>query len=140
VRRNFYGGERERERNEQQRERRVRPKPVDRGLTRVTLGPEGPLRQQIMTLLKTANLGIPPAMLTKKGNEKAYFDRVAVMRRWTHSHLAAPVQLMENKYSELAKSFAHTVRAIANAGHFDTLVALLVEHYTKLAVDAYRER
>ena len=130
------------ERNGEHSHKRGGNKPTDARITLVALGPDGPLRKQIFAALETANLGTPPAggLMTKTGNPRAPFDRIAKVSNWVDGHLCASAPLMKAKYSEMATSFAHLVRAITDAGLYDQLVALLTEHYTTLAVEAYQER
>ena len=117
-------------------------KPVDASINRVALGPNGPLRKQIFAALEIANLGTPPAggLMTQTGNPRALPDRIAKVRNWVDNHLRASAPLMEAKYLEMATSFAHLVRAVADAGLYDEMVMLLVTHFTDLAVEAYQER
>ena len=42
---------------------------------------------------------------------------------------------MQAKYSELAESFVHILRAVNSAGLYDQLLAMLVELLTNRAVD-----
>ena len=46
---------------------------------------------------------------------------------------------MEAKYSEMAVAFVHLVRAVADAGLYNQLVALLVDYLSSLAVEGYEE-
>ena len=117
-------------------------KPIDASITRVALGPDGHLRQQILTALKTANLGNLPSggLLTPTGAPKMLADRVNKVRNWLDNHLGASDKLMKEKYSELAIAFAHLARAVADAGLYNQLVALLVEYLTPLALEGYEKK
>ena len=57
------------------------------------------------------------------------------MRRWVEGHLNAPNSLVQARYSELAESFVHVVRAVNAAGLFDQLVTMLVELLTTRALE-----
>ena len=67
-------------------------------------------------------------------------DRVNKVRNWLDNHLGASDKLMKEKYSELAIAFAHLARAVADAGLYNQLVALLVEYLTPLALEGYEKK
>lgn len=116
-------------------------KPIDTSITRVSLGPDGHMRKQILAALKSANLGNLPSggLLTDTGKPKAYADQVNKVRKWIDGHIGASRKLMEAKYSEMAVAFVHLVRAVADAGLYNQLVALLVEYLSPLAIEGYEE-
>ena len=118
------------------RRRPPKPKPVDK-LTAADFGPEGRLRQLILMLLQLANLGDLPSgsLLTRGGQPKTLSERSTAVGRWVEGHLHAPVGLVQAKYSELAESFVHILRAVNSAGLYDQLLAMLVELLTNRAVD-----
>ena len=132
------GGKRGRGDDDDGRDRRrpEKPKPLDK-ISMADFGPGGRLRQLILLLLQTANLGDLPSggLLTRGGHAKTLPERTEAVRRWVDGHLSAPNGLMQARYSELAESFVHVLRAVNAAGMFDQLVAMLVELLTNRAVD-----
>ena len=130
------GGKRGREGGDDGRDRRRpdKPKPVDK-ISAADFGPEGRLRQLILLLLTTANLGEPPSgsLLTRSGQPKPLNERVTVVTRWVEGHIRAPSGLVQARYTELAESFVHVLRAVDAAGLFDQLIAMLTELLTNRA-------
>ena len=118
------------------RRRPDNPKPLDK-ISMADFGPEGRLRQLVLLLLQTANLGDLPSggLLTRGGQAKTLPERTKAVRRWVDGHLSAPNGRMQARYSELAESFVHVLRAVNAAGMYDQLVAMLVELLTNRAVD-----
>ena len=51
----------------------------------------------------------------------------------------APKGLVQARYTELAESWVHVVRAVNAAGLFDQLVAMLVVELTARAVEQRRD-
>ena len=140
-------GHRHPQRNEQWRNGgRSQPprdkKPIDASITRVSLGPDGHMRKQIFAALESANLGnlLSRGLLTGTGAPKAYAAQVLKVRKWIDGYLGASNKLMEAKFSEMAVAFVHLVRAVADAGLYNQMVALLVDYLSPLAVAAYQER
>ena len=118
------------------RRRPDRPKPIDK-ISAADFGPNGRLRQLILTLLQLANLGDLPSgsLLTRGGQPKTLSERSASVSRWAEGLLQASNGLMQARYSELAEAFVHVLRAVLTAGLFDQFVAMLVELLTNRAVD-----
>ena len=131
------GGKRGRDGGDDGRDRRRpdKPKPVDK-ISAADFGPEGRLRRLILILLATANLGEPPSgsLLTRSGQLKSLDERVTSVTRWVEGHIRAPSGLVQARYTELAESFVHVLRAVNAAGLFDQLIAMLVELLTNRAV------
>ena len=123
------GGKRGRDGGDDGRDRRRpdKPKPVDK-ISAADFGPEGRLRQLILLLL-TANLGEPPSgsLLTRSGQLKPLNERVTAVTRWVEGHIRAPSSLVHARYTELAESFVHVLRAVDAAGLFDQLIAMVTE-------------
>ena len=132
------GGKRGRRDDDDGRDRRrpERPKPTDK-LSMADFAPDGRIRQLLLLLLATANLGDLPSggLLTGTKQPKTLNDRTAVVRRWVEGHLHAPTGLVSTRYTELAEAFVHVLRAVDAAGLFDPLVAMLVELLTNRAVE-----
>ena len=131
------GGKRGRDGDDgRDRRRPDRPKPIDK-ISPADFGPNGRLRQLILTLLQIANLGELPSgsLLTRGGQPKTLNERSTSVGRWVEGHLRASDGLTQARYSELAEAFVHILRAINTAGLFDQLVAMLVELLTNRAVD-----
>ena len=118
------------------RRRPDKPKPLDK-ISMADFGPEGRLRQLVLLLLQTANLGNLPSggLLTRGGQAKTLTERTKAVRRWVDVYLSAPNGQMQARYSELAESFVHVLRAVNAAGMYDQLVAMLVELLTNRAVE-----
>ena len=118
------------------RRRPDKPKPVDK-ISAADFGPTGRLRQLILLLLQTANLGSLPSggLLTRGGQAKTLPECTDTVRRWVEGHLHAPTGLVNARYTELAESFVHVLRAVNAAGLFDQLVAMLVELLTARALE-----
>ena len=115
-----------------------KPKPTD-CFAADAFGPKGPLRKLVRVLLKTANLGnnlLHSGLLTHGGNAKPLHERTQAVRRWVDGHLHAPLGVRQARYSELAESFVHVLRASNSAGKYDQLVAMLVELMTNNALGA----
>ena len=118
------GGKRGRDGDDgRDRRRPGRAKPLDK-IGAADFGPDGRIRQLILLLLQTANLGNLPrgGLLIDAGTQ--------LVRRWVNGHIHASKGLMAARYTELAESFVHVLRAVANAGYFDQLVAMLLEFFT----------
>ncbi len=117
------------------RRRFDKPKPMDR-FSASDFGPDGALRELVNRLLKIANLGNLPSgsLLTQGGKAKPLPDRMQAVRRWVDGHMNASQGLRQARYSELAESFVHVLRAANSAGKYDQLVAMLVELLTGNAV------
>ena len=131
------GGKRGRDGDDgRDRRRPERPKPTDK-ISVVDFGPEGRIRQLILLLLQVANLGTLPSgsLLTRGGQSKTLSERTDAVRHWVEGHLNAPKGLVQARYSELAESFVHVLRAVNAAGLFDQLIAMLVELLTTRAVE-----
>ena len=131
------GGKRGRDGDDgRDRRRPERPKPLDK-ISMVDFGPDGRIRQLLLLLLQVANLGDLPSggLLTRGGQPKTLPERTDAVRRWVEGHLNAPNSLVQARYTELAESFVHVVRAINAAGLFDQLVTMLVELLTTRAVE-----
>ena len=113
------GGKRGRDGGDDGRDRRRphRPKPIDK-ITVLDFGPTGRLRRLILLLLQTANLGDLPSggLLTRSGQPKTLPERTTAVRSWVEGHLNAPNGLVQARYSELAESFLHVLRAVNAAG------------------------
>jgi hypothetical protein len=111
-----------------------KPKPQD-VLSAADFGPEGRLRRLILLLMQTANLGNLPSggLLTHSGFPKTLPQRTDAVRSWVQGHLNAPNGLVQARYTELAESFVHVLRAASSAGLFDQMVAMLVELLTTRA-------
>lgn len=132
------GGKRGRRDDDDGRDRR-RPdklKPMDK-IGAADFGPTGRIRQLLLLLLQTANLGTLPSggLLTRGGQPKTLPERTDKVKNWVDGHLSAPNGLMQARYSELAESFVHTIRAVNQVGMYDQLVAMLVELLTTQAVE-----
>jgi len=135
------GGKRGRDGDDgRDRRRPERPKPIDK-ISAADFGPGGSIRQLILLLLQTANLGDLPSgsLLTGGGAPKSLDDRSDAVRRWVEGHLAVPHGLVTARYTELAESFVHVLRAINAAGYFDQLISMLVEWLTTRAVERAEE-
>ena len=131
------GGKRGRDGGDDGRDRRRpdKPKPMDK-ISAADFGPEGRLRRLIMVLLEIANLGEPPSgsLLTGTGQLKTLGERITSVSRWVEGHIKAPNGLVQARYTELAESFVHVLRAANAAGFFDNLVAMFVELLSNRAV------
>ena len=92
-------------------------------------------------LIQHANLGngnlLSKKLLTGSGAPKPLRVRASEVRKWAIKQQATSHGLMEAKYSESAKAFVHTVRAIADAGLFNQLVESLTVILTDLAVEGF---
>ena len=132
------GGKRGRDNGDDGRDRRRpdKPKPLDK-ITVVDFGPDGQIRQLILLLMVVANLGTLPSgsLLTRGGQPKTLSERTDAVRRWVEGHLNAPNGLVQARYSQLAESFVHVLRAVNAAGLFDQMVAMFVELFTTRAVE-----
>ena len=133
------GGKRRRDGDDgRDRRRPERPKPTDK-IGAADFAPDGRIRQMVLLLLRTANLGTLPSggLLTQGGDKKSLDDRTNAVRRWVDGHLHAANGLVASRYTELAESFVHLLRAVATSGFYDQLVAMLVEYFTNRAVDLF---
>ena len=135
----FGGGSGKRGRDDDDGRGRRRPdrsKPIDK-IGAADFAPNGRIRQLVLLLLQTANLGALPSnsLLTSGGVPKPLDSRTIAVRRWVEGHLNAANGLVAARYTELADAYVHVLRAIATAGYFDQLVAMLVEWLTNRAVD-----
>ena len=103
---------------------------------RLDFGLNGHTRQLVLLLLQVANLGDLPSgsLLTRGGQPKTLPECTDAVRRWVEGHLNVPNGLVQARYSELAESFVHVLRAVNAAGLFDQLLAMLVELLTARAV------
>ena len=131
------GGKRERDGDDRRDGRRDGPRPVDKEVTLVALGPKGWLRLLIMAMVANANLGNLPSggLLTAGGQPKTYSERSTKVGEWVTAQLTAPEGFVKSRFSEMAEAFVHIVRAVNKAGLYDQLVALLVEVLTDAALD-----
>ena len=132
------GGKRGRGDGDDGRDRRRpdKPKPLDK-ISMADFGPEGKIRQLIMLLLQIANLGTPPSgsLLTVGGNAKTLDERSRAVRTWAEGLMNAPQGLQNARFTELAQSFVHVLRAASAGGLFDQVIAMLVEILTNRALD-----
>ena len=127
--------------DERGRRERSNTKPVDK-ISVTGLATDGHLRRLVLLLLEHANLGnlLSGSLLTVSGNAKPLWERTATISAWTNNHLRCSDAVLNSQFSELSVAYVHTVRAIADGGCFDQLVALLVEHLTELALEDYEAR
>jgi hypothetical protein len=131
------GGKRGRDGDDgRDRRRPDKPKPLDK-ISLSDFGPEGRIRRLLLLLLETANLGNLPSgsLLTRGGQLKALSDRTAAVSSWVEGHLNAANGLMQARYSELAESFVHVLRAVNAAQLFDQMVAMLVQLLSDRAIE-----
>ena len=84
-------------------------------LSMADFAPDGRIRQLLLLLLATANLGELPSggLLTGTKQPKTLNDRTAVVRRWVEGHLHAPTGLVSTRYTELAEAFVHVVWSLS---------------------------
>ena len=130
------GGKRGRRDDDDRGRRPDKPKPADK-ISAADFAPAGRVRQLLLLLLQVANLGSLPSggLLTGSGQPKSLDDRTSAVRRWVESHLHASQGLVQGRYSELAESFVHVLRAVNKAGFFDQLLAMFTELLTNRAVE-----
>ena len=57
------------------------------------------------------------------------------MSSWVEGHLNATNGLVQARYSELAESFVHVLRAVNAAQLFDQMVAMLVQLLSDRAIE-----
>jgi hypothetical protein len=121
-----------------QRRRPDKPKPLDK-ISATDFGPEGRVRRLIELLLQTASLGDLPSgsLLTQGGVEKPLNARTQAVTSWVSAHLNAGQGLMQARYSELAESFVHVLRAASANGMIYQLVDMLVELLTNRVRDGH---
>ena len=108
-----------------------RPRPSDK-ISESDFGPGGRLRQLILLMMQTANLGnniMRGKMLTGGGNLKPLSERTAAVQVWVDSYLTAADGLVKEKYTEMAEGFVHILRAVRDAGLVNRLVAMLVVYF-----------
>ena len=111
-----------------------RKKPTD-PFSAVDLGPTGTMRNLLLLLFTLANLGTKPNMLTKNRNLKDASQRLELVGQWVTALMHSPSVVQAKRFSELAEAFLHVLRACANAGLFDEVVALLCAQLSSKALE-----
>ena len=134
------GGKRGRGDGDDGRDRRCpdKPKPLDK-ISITDFGPEGKIRQLILLLLQVAKLGDLPSsslITTTFGPKARTLEwRTTAVSTWAEGLMHAPPGLQNARFTELAQSFVHVLRAVSAAGLFDQAISMLVEILTNRALE-----
>ena len=90
-------------------------------------------------ILDIANLGDLPSkvLITGTPGEKVQrpkSERTQAVKKWAESHRDVAMGLACSRYTELAQSFVHMLRAANTAGLWDRLIEWLTEQLTQRAM------
>jgi hypothetical protein len=115
------------------RKRPAQRKPVDR-FGAIPWNVDGSLRQLLEMILRLANHGPVPELLTKgTGVRKPPHIRHAAIRKWCTGLEGAPAGVMAARFTELSEALVHVLRAAIVAGHFEDAVTMVTSILTRTA-------